>query len=145
VLRTAAAYAELQQLIGFYNARQGQFDDWLYSDPDDNAVTAQQFGVGDGVTTQFQLVRTFGGFTEPVTNLVSTGFPVYLNGTQIFTGVSTISSGILTFTTAPAAGVALAWSGSYYWRVRFDDIDLTLEKMMGGLWSSGDITFTSVK
>jgi uncharacterized protein (TIGR02217 family) len=134
----------LQTLIGFYNARQGQFDDWLYSDPDDSSVTAQQFGVGDGVTTSFQLVRTFGGFSEPVTALVSTDFPVYVNGTATGAVAATLT-GVVTFTTAPAAGALLTATFSYYWRVRFDDLDLTLDKMMGGLWSSGDISFTSVK
>lgn len=37
-----------------------------FVDPNDNAVVAQPVATGDGGTTVFQLVRTFGGFTEPV-------------------------------------------------------------------------------
>lgn len=72
-LRAKAAYAELQSLVGFINARGGRFDDFLYLDPDDNTVTHQLFGVGDGATTQFQLVRPFGGFVEPVYGIANGG------------------------------------------------------------------------
>jgi hypothetical protein len=65
VLRSDS-HLELQQLVGFFNARQGAFDSWLFDDPDDNTATAQGFGSGDGTTTAFQLARAFGGATEPV-------------------------------------------------------------------------------
>jgi hypothetical protein len=68
----SGAQTELQTLVGFFNARRGKFDDFLYTDPDDNAVTSQQFGTGDGTSTVFALVRTYGGFTEPVQNINGT-------------------------------------------------------------------------
>lgn len=68
VLR-AGGEQELQQLVGFFNARQGSFDSFLYRDPTDSTVTAQGFGVGDGATTAFQLTRTMGGYTEPIQNV----------------------------------------------------------------------------
>ena len=49
-LRDEAAFNELKTLAGFYLQRQGSFDSFLLSDPDDNSTTLQQFGVGDGVT-----------------------------------------------------------------------------------------------
>jgi hypothetical protein len=80
--------AEFQTLVGFFNARQGSFDSFLYSDTYDNSVTTQNIGGGTGTATAFQLVRTFGGFSEPILapNNVTA---VYLNGASI-----------------PAAGVA---------------------------------------
>lgn len=69
VLRSLSL-TEQQQLEGFYNARQGSFDDWLYLDPYDNATAgAQQFALGDGVTTQFALCRALGAAVEPVRGL----------------------------------------------------------------------------
>lgn len=65
------ATAELQQLVGFFNARQGSFDDWLFLDPDDNMVSNQLFGLGTGAQTVFQLARAYGGFAEPVTALAT--------------------------------------------------------------------------
>lgn len=61
LLRAASAQMELQALAGFFNARQGKFDSFLYSDPNDNTVTFHGFGAGDGVRTQFQLQRTLAG------------------------------------------------------------------------------------
>jgi hypothetical protein len=60
-LLRANALLELQSLIGFFNARQGKFDSFLFSDPSDNNVTAHGFGVGDGATTAFQLQRSNAG------------------------------------------------------------------------------------
>src|SRR5271155_4893510 len=79
VLRSGASYGELQQLAGFFNARQGMFDTFLYQDADDNSVTGQPLGVGDGSTTSFQLIRAFGNFLEPVL-APKTLSNVYLNG-----------------------------------------------------------------
>src|SRR4051812_38528020 len=42
------AYTEFAQLFGFFNARRGSFDSFLYQDADDNAVTGQGIGTGDG-------------------------------------------------------------------------------------------------
>jgi hypothetical protein len=72
-LLRSSALLELQSLIGFFNARQGRFDSFLYSDPSDNNVTAHGFGAGDGVKTAFQLQRTIAG---PRTDIYGT-WPVY--------------------------------------------------------------------
>ena len=111
VLRSGASYGELQQLAGFFNARQGMFDTFLYQDADDSAVTGQTIATGDGATTAFQLIRTFGSFLEPVLapNVVSA---VYLNSVSLPTagysapGAATLSS---------TAGGSLA-STTYYVR-----------------------------
>lgn len=68
VLRASGAFNEMQSLLGFWNQVMttpgGLFQ---FTIPDDNTVTSQLIGVGDGVTTLFQGMRTLGGFTEPVT------------------------------------------------------------------------------
>lgn len=57
----------LHTLMGFFLSRQGSFDTFLFLDPDDNATTdSQVIGLGDDVTLQFFMARTFGGFSEPV-------------------------------------------------------------------------------
>lgn len=65
-LRETTGYTELQTLAGFFLARQGGFDSFLYTDPIDNAVTGQAVGTGDGVTTAWVLPRAWAGFVEPV-------------------------------------------------------------------------------
>jgi uncharacterized protein (TIGR02217 family) len=140
----AAGFTELQTLAGFFNARQGMFDSFLFADPDDSAVTAESFGTGDGATTTFQLKRAYGGFVENVYDL--NGAPsIYKTAVLQSSGYSVSASGLVTFTTAPANAVALTWTGSFYWRVRFDQDAADFNKFMNQLWDLKQLAFVSVK
>jgi hypothetical protein len=79
-LRSAASYAELQNLVGFYNLVGGPFDTFLFTDPDDNAATNTQFALGDGTTRVFQLVRAYGGFSEAVYDIQGATLQIFKNG-----------------------------------------------------------------
>ena len=46
---------EFRTLLGFFLARRGAYEAFLFNDPDDNAVTGQPIGTGDGATMTFQL------------------------------------------------------------------------------------------
>lgn len=132
-LRDGSAYLEQQQLLGFFLARQGKFDSFLFFDPTDNKVSNQVFGVGDGTTTQFQLVRNFGGaFVEPVRGI--TAAPTITEAGNATTAFTWVPSGLVTFTSAPAAGAVLAWSGVFFFRLRFDMDKADFEQFMSGLW-----------
>lgn len=82
VLRGASLYNEFQQLLGFYNARQGAFDSFLFMDPSDNTVTSQSIGTGDGVTTVYPLTHAIGAWYEPVGNAPAP--LVYSSGIQLY-------------------------------------------------------------
>lgn len=148
-LRQGAAYEEFAALAGFFNARQGAFDTFLYTDPDDNGAMGQALGQGDGSTTAFPLVRTFGGFIEPI--LAPTAVSaVYLGGVRQESGWSvaawgTASPGVVTFDTAPASGVAVAADFSFAFPCRFVDDTLDFEKFMAALYALKKIDFISVK
>lgn len=149
VLRSSGSYTELQTLVGFFNARQGQFDTFLYSDADDNSVTAQAISTGDGATTAFQLVRSFGGFVEPVLapNVISN---VYLNGVNQASGWSVsnwgaTSPGVLTFTSAPSAGVAITATFSYYFPVRMTGDSVPFAMFLSRYYKAKKFSFISVK
>lgn len=135
VLRDAVGIDEAKNLIGFFNARAGMFDSFLYTDPDDNSVTDQVFGTRDGTTTQFQLLRTYGGFAEPVQN-VNVLTNIKSNGVVLSspTDYSISSTGLVTLTAAGTVGHVLTWSGSYYWRAIFDADRLPFRKILQGLW-----------
>lgn len=126
LLRDNVAYNELETLGGFFNARLGSFDSFLYSCLSDNAVTAQQFGVGTGAQYQFQLARSFGGFVEPVQNVNGTP-SIYVNGVlKVLTTEYSISpTGLVTFLLSPPNGAVITWTGSFYYRCRFvaDTVD----------------------
>jgi uncharacterized protein (TIGR02217 family) len=148
-LRDAAAYNELKTLAGFFLAMLGKFDTFLFDDPDDNFVTGQQLGEGDGQTTVFQFVRTFGGFLEPITDLNDTPAPViYLNGAAQASGLYSIGfldSGLLTFTAAPAPGAVVSADFGYYWRCRFQNDLYEFSKFLYQVWELKKLTLETVK
>lgn len=135
VLRDQPGTDEAKNLLGFFNLRAGAFDSFLYTDPDDNQVTDQSFGVRDGVATQFQLTRSFGGFAEPVQN-VNALTNIKSNGATLANPADyTISAtGLVTLAAPGTAGHVLTWTGSYYWRVAFQEDKLSMHKMFQYLW-----------
>jgi uncharacterized protein (TIGR02217 family) len=145
-LRDSAGFDELRPLLGFFNARGGSFDDWLFDDLDDNTVTAQTFGVGDGVTPTFQLVRTLGGNVEPVYAVNSVPL-IYKSAVlqTVGTHYTINSTGGVTFVAAPAAAAPLTWTGTFYWRCRFVEDQLEFNKFMNKLWSLKTCDFITVK
>jgi hypothetical protein len=44
-IASGLTYTDLKTLMGFYLSRQGQFDDFLFSDPDDKSVSNQTLSV----------------------------------------------------------------------------------------------------
>jgi uncharacterized protein (TIGR02217 family) len=147
---SGAAYSEFAQLAGFFNARQGAFDSFLYQDADDNGVTGQVIATADGTSVQYQLVRSFGGFVEPVLAPRALG-AVYLDGVPYLGGNSLTTwgsgtPGLLGFgSTPPAAGKVVSADFTYYWPCAFDDDALSFEKFMAALYAARSVTFSSLK
>ncbi len=149
-LRTDAAYREYQDLLAFYNLANGRANLFRFNDPDDNAVTAQGIGVGDGATTQFQLVRSVGGtsfaWVDPV--FYPTGTPqIFVDGVlQTTPGDYSIgTTGLVTFVVAPANGKAVTWTGTYDWLVRFGEDSSTFEQFTYNLQELKKLTFQTEK
>lgn len=141
-LRSNSAFLKLQTLVGFYNSLNGGAYPFAFTDPDDNEVTAQEFGEGDGTTTAFQLVRSYGGFTEPV--YLPTGTPqIYVAGVLQSTGYTIGATGVVTFTSAPVSGAALTWTGTFDWLCRFDADKQDFSNFMKFLWEAKSLQFSS--
>jgi len=77
-------YTDLTYLMGFFMARQGKFDDFLYDDTDDDSVTLQTLQLyQDPVTLVWYtpIQRNMGGlFYEDITDINPQGFTNYFNG-----------------------------------------------------------------
>ena len=120
---------DLETVFGFYNQVGGTLEDFLYRDPVDNTVENQAFAIGDGVTTQFQLIRTVGGFNEPVYG-VGDSTLVFVNNElantdALFTGTpQPIAGSKLSMLNPPANGT----------EVRFTDgtVAITTVGLVGG-------------
>ena len=137
--------SSLQNLMGFFLQLQGQFGTFLYTDPDDNSVTSQGIGVGDGTTTAFGFVRALGGFAEPV-GWVTAVSHVYLNGTPQSGGSYSLTApNTLTITTPPGAGVVVSADFAFAFQCRFIDDQMEFEEFMSNLWKLQSMKFRSVK
>ena len=92
-------------------------------------------GVGNGVTTQFQLVRSKRTWTEPVFAL--SGVPeVTVNGIAV-TNYIIAAPGVIKFDSAPADGDVVAWSGSFLYWCEFTQDELTGKEAAARLMELG--------
>jgi len=143
------AHDELKTLVGFFLARQGRFDSFLFDDPDDDYIAGQELGIGDGATTAWQLIRAYGGFVEPMYNIKAAPVPVvYLNGAAqdpSTYAIAATDSGLLTFAAAPAAGAVITADFGYYWRCIFQEDLSEFQKFMSQLWEHKGVKIETVK
>jgi len=141
LLRDDSTWNELDSLMGFFLARQGKFDSWLFLDDSDSVALLEDFGTGDNVTTGFQLTRSLGAFTEDVKN-IGLSPSIYKAGVLQSGGNYSINStGLVTFVSAPAANAALTWSGTYYMRCRFKEDTSEFNQFMYRLWEAKQVEF----
>lgn len=164
LLRHNQTPSELLQIQGLYNAMQARRDTFLYLDPEFNTITgsagASQYGVfgtGDGSTLIYQLLATFQNSGGPGgAEIIQNGNPANFSTAVLYDNGSVISAanyaigatGIVTFGAghAPAAGHTLSWSGSWYYRCRFSEDQISWQKFMTvGLWMIKSLKFKSVK
>jgi uncharacterized protein (TIGR02217 family) len=132
---------QVAALIAFFRARRGRAYGFRFRDWTDYQALAQLIGVGDSATKTFQLIKRYasGGEIEariiakPVTGTVK----ITLDGVEAASGWSVnTATGLVTFTTAPAAGVQVTADFEFDVPVRFDSdqMDITIETYQLGSW-----------
>lgn len=138
-------YDELRAIAGFFLQRQGTFQPFLFDDPTDNIIAGQVVGTGNSSSSIFQLVRSMGGFAEPITapNAVAA---IYFNGVRQSPASYTVDAetGLVTFATPPPAGHVITADLTYRFRVRFADDSAEFENFMYQLWQLKQIKLQSV-
>ena len=143
---------DLQTIGGFFLSRKGQFDSFLFRDPSDYKVEGQVIGTGDGSRGDFQIVRSFGEFDEPIKNIVGAlDSPIYVVGgipeVELLPGAPTIkidgvtaptfsisTTGLVTISPAPAEGAVISADFSFYFRCRFLQDEAEFSEFMAELW-----------
>ena len=138
---------DLAAVVAFFETRNGRlhafrFKDWadfkscLPSQTPD--PTNQPIGTGNGSATLFQLTKRYTSgaqsWTRAITKPVAGTVTIALNGTAQASGWSvSTTTGLITFSTAPAAGVAITAGFEFDVPVRFDtdalDVTLDLERL----------------
>lgn len=143
-LRTDQAYTDLEQLMGFFMARQGQFDDFLFMDPSDNLVTSQVIGMGDGSTVLFPLVRNMGGWIEPIGQAANQPI-VTVAGVEV-ANWGVVLPNFIQFAAPPAIGAEIVVTNlQFYFVCEFQDDFLDFVNDMKDVWELQSCKFQSVK
>lgn len=142
--------AQLDTLIAFFRARKGRAYGFRFKDWTDYQASNQTIGTGNGADTQFQLVKryTSGAVTESrvITKPVAGTVQIYKNAVLQSSGVTIdTATGIVTFTTAPAAGVVITANYEFDVPVRFDTDRLSARLESYGVHSWQDIPLVEVR
>lgn len=151
LFQNPSAWYEFSTMMGFFEARGGQFDSFLYADPDDNTVSSQIIAVATAGQSQYQLCRTFGGSTVPIyaPNLAAP-VTVRVNGVVqtnnwSITDWSGSPPGVLSFGTPQAGGDVISADFSYYFPCTFNQDILSFDKFMSNLYDLKKMSFRSIK
>jgi uncharacterized protein (TIGR02217 family) len=141
--------AQLDALIAFFRARKGRAYGFRFKDWTDYQGT-ETLGTGNGVITQFQLIKTYasGSVTElrTITKPVSGSIQIYNNAVLQTSGVSVdTTTGLVTFTAAPATGHVITASYQFDVPVRFDTDKLSASLDAYGIHSWLDIALVEVR
>ncbi|WBQ09881.1 DUF2460 domain-containing protein [Hyphomonadaceae bacterium ML37] len=132
---------QVAALIAFFRARRGRAYGFRFRDWTDYQALAQLIGVGDGATKTFQLIKRYASGGEIEARIIAKPVPgtvkIYRDGVEVVSGWSVnTSTGLVTFTTAPASGVQVTADFEFDVPVRFDSdqMDITIETYQLGSW-----------
>jgi len=125
----------------FFMARLGRARGFLFKDWSDYFVENQQIATGDGVTVAFQLVKRYVSsvtYERTILAPINGTVQMYLNGTPTAASVN-YSTGVVTFTPAPANTVVIAADFEFDVPVRFNTDEFPIEMHIFNAASIGSI------
>lgn len=137
-MRADAAHA----LCAFFEARRGRLFGFRFRDPMDwkscapsaePAALDQPLGEGDGATRSFQLVKRYASgdatWDRLIAKPVAASVLLAVNGVATTAFVVDLTTGVVTFDVAPAAGAVMTAGFAFDTPVRFDAdrLDIALE------------------
>lgn len=116
---------ELDALLAFFRARQGRLVGFRFKVWADYKAVNAPLGFGDGTTVTFQLQKTYvsgaASIVRKVSKPVDGTTSLYVNAILQSTGWSVdLTTGLVTFAVAPAAGLPVASDFEFDTPVRFD-------------------------
>ncbi|MBZ6076416.1 DUF2460 domain-containing protein [Microvirga puerhi] len=133
----------LHAVIAFFEERRGRLigfrfrdrADWRSGPPSKEPTPLdQRIGTGDGAARQFQLVKTYGSTHAPYQRTIAkpdgATVRLALDGTEQEAGPAfscNPTTGLITFATPPAPGVAVTAGFSFDVPVRFDSDELDID------------------
>lgn len=131
--------ADMQAVLAFFEERRGRLHGFLWRDGLDHSSggavslpTDQEIGTGDGVRTEYQLTKRYGAafdpYRRPISKPVSGSVRVAVDGVELMSGWNVdVTSGVVGFASAPAAGTSVTAGFQFDVPVRFDTDRLDIE------------------
>ena len=129
--------ADLHALIAFFRARRGAAIGFRFEDPFDNSSNGmagapgaadQALGTGDGIRTEFALVKHYGGQERRITRPVAGSVRVSVAGVERVSGWALGPLGTLSFEAPPGAGEAVRAGFRFDVPVRFAEDRLSVSR-----------------
>ena len=150
---------DLAAVVAFFEARNGQLYGFRWKDWGDYksclpsgtpAPTDQEIGTGDGANTVFQLVKVYASgaqtWARSITKPVASTLVIALDGLEQVSGWSAdTTTGLITFTNAPASGVTITAGFGFDVPVRFDTDQLDVTHDIERLGSITSIPMIEVR
>jgi uncharacterized protein (TIGR02217 family) len=109
----------------FYVCR-GKLHSFRLRDPNDYQAANELFGIGDGVSTIFQLsnLSEADGVTYSRLVQLPVNPTIYVDGVEVAASVDLVTGEVDFGSSVPLLGEALTWSGTFDIKVRFDQDSL---------------------
>lgn len=131
---------EANELMGFVALLKGNYEPFLWLDPEDFEEKGIQLPmIAPGV---YQAVMRIGKYTEPVDYIENV--TVYVDGTKQSSGYS-ITNGTVKFSTPPAANSKVTADYTYYWKVRFTQDEMEIQNIFVNLNDSKTFKMVSAR
>lgn len=133
---------ETDQIWRFYTRHKGPYDTFLFQNPNENPVTAERFGSGDGVKSVFYLGTSVDMSTgDLILTPASLTVQRSTGGTGDFLSFSAYTAdepiGQLTTNVSLPSGDVLRANYNFRYRVRFKENMLSREIFAASLWRFG--------
>jgi uncharacterized protein (TIGR02217 family) len=133
LMKSSDPLGDYRAIVAMFRAHFGSIYPWRFKDWSDYTATNVTFGTGNGSTVAFQLSMTYDpsqillgtpGSLFYVRNITlpAPSPSIYVDGVlkTVTTDYTISSSGVVTFTSAPANTKLVTWTGTFDVPVRFD-------------------------
>ncbi len=157
LLTSTNPLGDFAAILAIWRAHFGSLSPFRFRDWSDYTTTDEPFGIGDGSTTSFQLIKTYDpslillgtpGSLFYVRNitLVASAPVIKVDGVMktVSTDYTISSAGVVTFTSAPANTKLCTWTGTFDVPVRFDGDSLPVIMNESDLTAIGSISIKEV-
>jgi uncharacterized protein (TIGR02217 family) len=144
VIRGVESASDLADLMAFFQARKGPLFGFRFRDPfhdrscslsDEPSPFDQVIALGNGISREFQLIKTQGEWQRPITKPAAGSLKLSVGDQEITQGFSlNQTTGLVTFSQAPPDGALIKAGFLFDTPVRFDTevLEISLEAFSAG-------------